>query len=320
MRRIPRVLTALVALLILSSCMYTSKVEARYPPSGDVVRSDGADIHAIVRGQGAPVLMIHGASANAREYLHTLSPHLEGRDIQMIVPDRPGHGYSSRPENAHDLGRQAELMQIAVRTQTEAPVIVVGHSFGGAVALRFAMDYPDLTRAVILIAPVTHDWGEGGVALYNSIAALPVLGHAFSQFAPLVGPDIARKSLDTLFSPAPVPENYAENLGVDLLFRPPNFRANARDVTGLQDQIREQQLRYETDLQTQIIVFSGSYDTVIKPVLHAARLKRELPDQVILVKLPDEGHMPHHGKAGLIARTILRLTQGESVQTSDFED
>ena len=91
-------------------------------------------------------------------------------------------------------------------------------------------------------------------------------------------------------------------------------------MTTLQDQIREQQLRYETELQAQIIVFSGSYDTVIKPILHAARLKRELPDQVILVKLPDEGHMPHHGKAGLIAETILRLTKGESVQTSDFED
>ena len=300
--------------------MYTSKVEARYPPSGEIVSADGADIHSVVRGEGAPVLMIHGASANAREYLHTLSPHLDGRGVQMIVPDRPGHGYSSRPDNARNLGRQAELMQHAVRAQTEEPVIVVGHSFGGAVALRFAMDYPELTKAVILIAPVTHDWGEGGITLYNTLAAMPVIGHAFSQFAPLVGPDIARKSLDTLFSPAPVPENYAENLGVDLLFRPPNFRANARDMTTLQDQIREQQLRYETELQAQIIVFSGSYDTVIKPILHAARLKRELPDQVILVKLPDEGHMPHHGKAGLIAETILRLTKGESVQTSDFED
>ena len=298
--------------------MYTSRVEERYPPSGEFLTFEGGDLHVARRGEGSPVLMIHGASANMREFMFTLAPHLEDDPIEMIMVDRPGHGYSERISDAHELGRQARAMAAVIEAGSGEPVVIVGHSFGGAVALRFALDYPELTRGLVLLAPVTHDWGSGGVALYNKIAAFPALGHVFSQFAPLVGPDIARSSLEQLFSPAPVPDNYAENLGVDLLFRPPNFRANARDVVNLQEELQRQQVRYSDELTVPVILFSGSFDTVIKPSLHAARLRRDAPDHVVLVPLEDEGHMPHHAKAELIADTIARLANGESVQITDF--
>lgn len=315
--------TALLALVMLSSCvhsaMYTSRIEAEYPPQGEFKSFEDGRIHVVSRGQGDPVLMIHGASANHREFVFTLLPEIDTSDIEAILPDRPGHGHTSRFENSFQLGKQAEIMAVAAADFADEPMVVVGHSFGGAVALRFALDYPERTKAVVLIAPVTHDWGSGGITWYNQIASVPVIGPAFSQFAPLVGPDTARKSLDNLFSPAPVPPNYADNLGVDLLFRPKAFRANARDMTSLQEEIREQQDRYVREINVPVVVFSGSGDTVIKPSLHAARLKRELPEHTVLVKLPDEGHMPHHRKAALISETIARLVRGGEVQTSDFQ-
>ena len=315
--------TALLALVMLSSCvhsaMYTSRIEAEYPPQGEFKSFEDGRIHVVSRGQGDPVLMIHGASANHREFVFTLLPEIDTSDIEAILPDRPGHGHTSRFENSFQLGKQAEIMAVAAADFADEPMVVVGHSFGGAVALRFALDYPERTKAVVLIAPVTHDWGSGGITWYNQIASVPVIGPAFSQFAPLVGPDMARKSLDNLFSPAPVPPNYADNLGVDLLFRPKAFRANARDMTSLQEEIREQQDRYAREINVPVVVFSGSGDTVIKPSLHAARLKRELPEHTVLVKLPDEGHMPHHRKAALISETIARLVRGGEVQTSDFQ-
>ncbi len=274
----------------------------------------------ISKGEGQPVLLVHGASANAREFTFTLAPEFEAGQFELLMADRPGHGYSEQTDNSHSLAAQAKAMSAIVAAKTDQPVVVVGHSFGGAVALRFALDYPEATKAVVLSAPVTHDWGGGGMTWYNQIASIPLIGHAFSQFAPLVGPSAARSSLDNLFHPAPVPEGYAENLGVDLLFRPAAFRANAKDVLRLQAEIGAQQTRYATELNLPIIVFSGSQDTVIKPELHVARLKRELPAHVIVVKLDDEGHMPHHRKAGLMAETISRLARGESVQTSDFEN
>ena len=317
-----RLFASLCLLILVSSCvtsaMYTQSVEETYPPIGDFVGPEKTQQHVIVQGEGAPVLMVHGASANAREYLVTLAPHFGEGDAQLLMADRTGHGYSERLENGYDLGVQASGLRTILDAYTTEKAIIVGHSFGGAVALRFALDHPDRVSAVVLIAPVTHDWGGGGITWYNKAAAPPLLGPVFSQLAPLVGPNAARGSLDGLFSPAPAPDGYADEMGVNLLFRPHVFRNNARDMTRLKTQLAEQQKRYP-DLSVPVIVFSGSYDTVLKPKLHAAKLKRALPDLVVLVKLDDEGHMPHHGKAELISQTILRLLNGESVQETDFD-
>lgn len=289
----------------VTSTAYKNKVEAAYPPIGQAVAVGGETVHVIQEGQaGPPVLMIHGASANAREFTWTLAPRLENTH-RVFMADRPGHGYSGRPEDAHNLGVQAA--QMAGVLDALAPgekTVLVGHSFGGAVALRVALDRPDLVKALVLLAPVTHEWGGGGQAWYNSFAAPPLVGPVFSQLLPLVGPGQLGNGIDGVFDPAPAPENYSENSAIGLLFRPPNFRANARDVKALEDQLAAQSKRYG-ELDMPITVFSGSGDTVISPKLHVGQLKKQVA--VNLVILPQEGHMPHHGEGEAVADAIRRL-------------
>jgi len=289
----------------VTSTAYKNKVEAAYPPIGKAVAVGGETVHVIQEGQtGPPVLMIHGASANAREFTWTLAPRLENTH-RVFMADRPGHGYSGRPEDAHNLGVQAA--QMAGVLDALAPgekTVLVGHSFGGAVALRVALDRPDLVKALVLLAPVTHEWGGGGQAWYNSFAAPPLVGPVFSQLLPLVGPGQLGNGIDGVFDPAPAPENYSENSAIGLLFRPPNFRANARDVKALEDQLAAQSKRYG-ELDMPITVFSGSGDRVISPKLHVGQLKKQVA--VNLVILPQEGHMPHHGEGEAVADAIRRL-------------
>lgn len=303
------VLAATVSALGLGACVtsmaYTSRVEQTYPASGTLVPVAGHDVHVIRQGSAGPaVLMIHGASANAREFTWTLAPRLDS-EMRILMADRPGHGHSDRFEGAEELGAQAR--QMAGVLDALAPgekAVIVGHSFGGAVALRLALDRPDLVSGLVLLAPVTHDWGSGGTAWYNTLAAPPVLGTAFSQLLPLVGPAQVKGGISSVFKPAPAPPGYFENSGIGLLFRPPNFRANARDVTALQEELGAQSARYP-ELKVPVIVFSGSQDTVISPKLHVGELKKQVP--VELVILDHEGHMPHHGEGEAVADAIRRL-------------
>lgn len=294
----------------ISSSVYTSNVESSYPAEGQRLEVGGKNVHVIVRGPEAapPVLMIHGASANAREYTSSLAPHLDD-SLRLLMADRPGHGWSDRFDGAEMLGAQAR--QMAGVLDQMAPgrkAVIVGHSFGGAVALRLALDRPDLIAGVVLLAPVTHDWGEGsGTAWYNALASVPVAGPVFSQVAPLVGPSLMRSGVESVFDPAPVPPGYFEAAGLPLLLRPPNFRANARDMTALKTELAEQSARYG-EITAPVIVFSGSQDTVLAPRLHTARLKTQIPLE--LVALPDEGHMPHHGESEAVANAIRRLAIG----------
>ncbi len=307
-------LTALsLSALSLGACItsyaYTVRAERTWPAAGEIIKVNGHGVHLIREGsEGPAVLMIHGASANALEFTWTLAPRLSA-DMRVFMADRPGYGYSERFGGAESLGQQAA--QMAGVLDALAPgetAVIVGHSFGGAVALRLALDRPDLVKGLVLLAPVTHDWGAGGTAWYNRLAAPPVIGHAFSQLLPLAGPAQARGGIDSVFSPAPAPEGYYDRSGLGLLFRPGNFRANARDVQALRDELAAQSRRYG-ELAVPIIVFSGSGDTVLSPKLHVGELKKQVALE--LVALPEEGHMPHHGEADAVAAAIRRLALAE---------
>jgi len=140
------VLPALAA--CVSSAVYTSRVEKRFPPIGQIVDNNGKGVHVIEQGitTGPVVLMIHGASANAREFTGTLAPQLKDTH-RILMADRPGHGYSGRPADARTLGVQAAQMAFALEALAPGEkATIVGHSFGGAVALRLALDRPDLGK------------------------------------------------------------------------------------------------------------------------------------------------------------------------------
>lgn len=313
----PLAAALLIGVPALGACVhsaaYVHRVEAAYPASGKVVEVAGHDVHVLTAGEaGPPVLAIHGASANAREFTWSLAPRL-ARDHRVLMPDRPGHGHSARPPDAASLGVQARQMAGALDALApETPAVIVGHSYGGAVALRVALDYPERVRGVVLLAPVTHDWGGGGEAWYNRVAGLPLIGPIFSQAAPLAGPAAVESGVDNVFDPDTAPDGYLENSAINLLFRPSAFRANARDMTRLRAELMAQQDRYG-EIEVPVVIFSGARDRIISPRLHAGRLQH-VGANFKLVKLPDQGHMPHHGEGEAVANAIRDLARARDAR------
>ena len=301
-------IVALLGLALwVNSTLYASRINGQHPASGDLIEVNGADVHVLKQGDAGPVvLMIHGASANAREFTWTLAPRL-AETHRVLMVDRPGHGHSQRPDDANTLKVQAE--QAAGALKQLAPgqkAIVVGHSFGGAVSLRLALDHPDLVDGLVLLAPVSHDWGGGGEAWYNKYAGHPLIGPAFTHLVPIVGPAQVKSGVTNVFSPKPAPEGYFEKSGIGLLFRPSNFTANARDVNALRLELGAQQERYP-EINVPTVVYSGAQDTVISPPLHVGKLKHQV-EGLELVKLADGGHMPHHAFGADVAETIRKLS------------
>ncbi|MCR9268583.1 MAG: alpha/beta hydrolase [Hyphomonadaceae bacterium] len=316
-------LTIIVIVLVLggaavwvNSSAYAARINETHPAEGEFVTVNGADVHVLREGESGPVvLMIHGASANAREYSWTLAPRL-AQTHRVLMVDRPGHGHSERPQDAETLKVQAEQAAGALRALAPGEkAVVVGHSFGGAVSLRLALDHPELVEGLVLLAPVSHDWGGGGEAWYNKYAGHPVIGPVFTHLVPIVGPSQVRNGVTNVFSPKPAPEGYFENSAIGLLFRPSNFAANAKDVNALREELGAQQERY-TEIEVPTVVFSGALDTVISPPLHVGKLKHQV-ESLELVKLADGGHMPHHAFGDDVAATIRRLSSGSNAQAAE---
>ncbi|MEM6537838.1 MAG: alpha/beta hydrolase [Pseudomonadota bacterium] len=285
--------------------------EAEQPPKGQFVAVDGVRMHALLLGpdevgddNAVPVVLIHGASVNAGDMRVALGQALS-KERRVLIVDRPGHGYSERPIDGWRLARQAQLIKgVADAFGVEKP-IVVGQSYGGAVALRYALDYHDDISGLVGIAPVSHEW-PGGVAWYNNVSGVPGVGHLLRWFViPPLGKSLVKNDFASAFDPAPPPDNYGERAGGVLLFRPGAFRANAEDLRKLKGEIIDQSGRYG-DIQHPTVIAVGTADTTVSPTLHAERLAVEI-DGATILRFPEAGHPLHHLESATILDQIRRM-------------
>ena len=104
----------------------------------------GARLRYLVAGEGEPLLLVHGLGGSAANWLALAPLLLPGR--RLIVPDLPGHGGSDPLPAAASLTAYADSLAALL----DGPAAVVGHSLGGAIALRLAIRRSRLVSALVL--------------------------------------------------------------------------------------------------------------------------------------------------------------------------
>lgn len=306
-------LLLVAAVIFATSCATTASIERSAPPVGAFVEVGGERLHVMDLGEAgagsAPVVLIHGASVNLLDMKLALGDTLS-KSHRVVLLDRPGRGYSSRPKDGWKIDRQAELIHAALENLGVERPVIVGQSLGGAVALAYALRYDEEITGLVLLAPVSHGW-PGGVAWHNDVSGWPVLGFLFRRIVlPVYAPLAARESVERSFAPDIAPENYFDRAGVSLLFRPHDFAANADDIRRLKPQVAKQSERYgEIDAPTTI--FTGLDDTTVSPQIHSMALVKAIPG-ASLILLPETGHALHHAESARIGAEITRLASPDA--------
>jgi pimeloyl-ACP methyl ester carboxylesterase len=108
----------------------------------------GCRVRYFVGGVGDPLVLVHGLGGAAANWLALVPLLLPGR--RLLVPELPGHCGSSPLAAAPSLNAFADRVAVAMEQEGFAPAPVVGHSLGGAIALRLAIRRPDLVSALVL--------------------------------------------------------------------------------------------------------------------------------------------------------------------------
>jgi pimeloyl-ACP methyl ester carboxylesterase len=99
-------------------------------------------------GRGEPVVLLHGLSSQ-RRFWNLVVPHLAG--LPLLAIDQRGHGDSDRPDDGYDLESVAADLAVALDALGWSRAVVVGHSWGGAVAATYAAAHPERTLSVVCL-------------------------------------------------------------------------------------------------------------------------------------------------------------------------
>ena len=119
-------------------------------------QKNGRTIHytRVAESDSLPVIIfLHGSPGSSSAYIDYLSDKRLSKVAQLISVDRPGFGYSDYGKSEGSLEEQASLMKPIVEKYLPNRVILAGHSLGGPLAVRMAMDYPELISGIVLVAP-----------------------------------------------------------------------------------------------------------------------------------------------------------------------
>lgn len=249
---------------------------------------------------------------------HPLGERLAERHRVLLI-DRPGHGWSERDSLSDSTpAAQARLIARALDAYGVGPVVLVAHSWAGALATRMAIDCPERIAGLIMLAPVTHPW-RGGVGRYNEAVTLPLLGPLLAHTITLpLGLALAPSGARGVFAPQPMPEDFVEASATPLLLRPREFLANARDLVTLKQAVIEQMPRYG-EITAPVTLIAGDADRTVFTDIHSRTFAAEVP-QARLVVLNNVGHMVQHAAPEVVMdeveRMVTALGQAEAVSAA----
>lgn len=278
--------------------------EAAYPPEGQFVTVDGLRLHAVVAGSGPDLVLIHGASGNARDFTFDLVARLAPH-YRVIALDRPGLGWSDEA-GANGLSPLAQgdlLRRAAAQLGADRP-LVLGHSYGGAVALGWALTAPEPPAGLVLVSAASMPWpgGLGGWYVINSSRIAAALVQPL--VAAFVPETHVRTTVESIFAPDAVPQGYADHVGAGLTLRRDSLRVNTAQVNGLRPFVVDMAARY-AGLALPVELVHGDADTIVPLAVHARRLAPLIPGARLTV-IPGAGHMPQHSHPETVIAAIDR--------------
>jgi len=286
---------------------HESRAESSHPPQGRILQIQGHRVHAVISGKGPDLVLVHGASGNARDMTFSLAPRL-ARHFRVIAIDRPGLGYTDRiNRSGATIVDQAGLLAATARELGADRPVVLGHSYGGAVALAWAVHHPGTLSALVTLAAPSNPW-ESDLSTYYKILSHPILGPLAIPLITAFIPDARVKTeIAAIFTPDPVPDGYTDHVGAGLTLRRHSLRANALQRARLLPQIKALHTRYDRiGVPTEIV--HGTADTTVGLTIHSEPLSKQI-NGARLTRLEGVGHMPHHAAEDAIVEAVRRAAR-----------
>lgn len=298
-------IAAALGTLAVANHLVARRTERRHPPEGSFLVVDGIRLHYSDRGEGSPVVLIHGNAVTGDDWNTSGVAELLLRTHRVIMFDRPGFGYSERPRGRMwTAAQQAELLHKALRQLGVERPVVVGHSWGTIVALALALHQQADMAGLVLLSGYYFPTLRPDVLL-AAPGALPVLGDVLRYtVSPLLGWLQMPLLKWAMFSPARVSARFQAKYSPAMALRPSQIRATSMDGALMIPEAFALRERYE-DLTVPVVIITGDGDRVVFK-RNSERLAASIRGSVLQI-VEGAGHMVHHLARRQVAQAIKKL-------------
>lgn len=231
----------------------------------------GILVHYTMAGQGPPLLILHGWGSSSHSWI-AVQNFLAQQGYQTVCPDLPGFGKTLPPNDVWGVKEYADFLQHFCEELDLSQFVLAGHSFGGQVAVQYAVSWPEKIKKLILVAPAAIRRNKGLISVLVHYAAKAVrvmlYGIPFKAF---------RDKARTFLYLAIGRRDYIEALGV------------MKDV--FQKVIHEDMSSLLPAIQAPTLLVWGDKDALV-PLEHGYYMKQQIPNTRLEI-LANVHHAPN---------------------------
>ena len=246
-------------------------------------------VNSIRAGQGSPVILIHGLAASLLDWID-LIPVLSNSGYSVYALDLLGHGKSGKPDRSDEYNIDNVFSNFKIwidNLKLDEPVIIVGHSLGGYLALLFTQKFPERVKALVLCDPFYS------LNYQYSIIDTTLIEHV-PKWLIRIAVDLTSLSIRNGYE---LPEKVREQTAADYKRAQPGIFNIAHTIEDLTSHL--------SSIDKPTLVLWGSKDATLATASF----------QKILQKMPNSrggaiqeaGHVPHQSHSAIFNRTVMEF-------------
>lgn len=273
-------------------------IEAAYQVS-KVLQLASARICYVRKGEGAPILMLHGVPLSLLTWRNNID--CLARQSTVLAIDMMGYGMSGKPPGSYGPESQAQVIGEFLDALDLPQVSLIGSSYGCAVAIAFARAQPKRVDKLVLINSVGYPGGPHSLERLLRIRILAALLH----------PTLRTKLLGKRLLASGLRKSYANPRLASKELVEAYFTLLRRDsgettfLATLQQFQEEKVARQFAGISHQTLVIWGAEDHVL-PVANAPLIHREIRSSRLEI-IPGCGHLPHEEAPELVNELIAQF-------------
>ena len=246
------------------------------------------EINYKVLGQGQTFFILHGWGGSSESWVEAQRKIAE-QGFKVIVPDFPGFGKTKTPKKPWEVNDYVQWFKDFIEAlEIKKPFFLMGHSFGGRVAIKFAAKNPEKIKALILCS-------SAGIKSERNLKRLLIF--YFGRMG------------DYLFSQKPLRKfkNGARNVFYQVIRQRDYLKAKEIMRETIKKVLAEDLVDYLPQIKTKTLIIWGKNDKIV-PLKYAYIMEEKIPNSELII-LPKIGHSTHLENPEKLTEEILQFVK-----------